>query len=307
MLVVVAAASCRSNSVYSDDFVDTESAAGGGAGGRGSGGRGGGGSGQSTGGAGAGTGGSPVAGGNGGVGGGPGTMNMGGAGGSAADSSPEPGPDVAADQGPAPAPDAPGPTGRALFVVAALPPVGTDITIRDRLAAQMMVEVIADETATPASAEGRSLVVISSSTVMTSLSTQFRDSAVPVMLLEPNLMPVMGLTAAPTTDHGGTPETQLALVGNGHPLHAGLSGTVTVFAAGGRVTWGVPGPAATRIGTLVGRANQVAIFAYDAGATMVGRSAPAKRLAFFIQDNVTENLTPDGVKLLDAAITWLAQ
>jgi hypothetical protein len=214
------------------------------------------------------------------------------------------------DMGPGPAVDGPAPAGRALFVIAALPPVGTDITIRERLAAQMMVEVIADETATPASADGKTLVVISSSTIMAMLSTQFRDSAVPVLLLEPNIMPVMGLTAAPNTDHGGTmpTETQLALVGSGHTLHGGLSGTVTVFSGtGGRATWGVPGPAATKIGTLVGRANQVAIFAYDAGAMMVGRTAPAKRLAFFIQDNPTQNLAPDGVKLLDAAIAWLTQ
>jgi hypothetical protein len=197
---------------------------------------------------------------------------------------------------------------RALFVIGTPQPMGTDITVRDRLAAKLMVDVVLDQASTTASAAGKALVVISSSTILINIESKFNDVAVPVLLLEPNLMPVMQLTAAANSNHGGAmAETELVLIGKGHPLQAGLTGTVTVFNGSGRASWGVPGPAATKIAALVDRPTQLAIFAYPAGAMMVGRSAPAKRLAFFIQDNPTENLAPDGIKLLDAAIAWMIQ
>jgi hypothetical protein len=192
-----------------------------------------------------------------------------------------------------------------LFIIGTPQPMGTDITVRDRLAARMMVDVIVDLMATPAAATGKAVVVISSSTLLANTDPKFADVSVPILLLEPNLMPVMQMTAAANTDHGGAPaETQLMLVGSGNPLQAGLSGMVTVFKGPGHVTWGIPAKTATKIAALVGRPTQLAIFAYPAGAQMVGRTAPAKRLGFFIQDNTTENLAPDGIKLLDAAIAW---
>ena len=91
-----------------------------------------------------------------------------------------------------------------------------------------------------------------------------------------------------------------------HPLSAGLDGTVTVYQTPWRLTWGIPGPGAVAVAALVGRPTQQVIFAYPAGAMMVGLAAPAKRLAFFLHDNPMENLTPEALCLLDAAIAWTA-
>ena len=41
---------------------------------------------------------------------------------------------------------------------------------------------------------------------------------------------------------------------------------------------------------------------------MVGMAAPDKRVGFFAIDNLDQpNLSPDGLKLLDAAIAWALQ
>ena len=311
--VLIAAAACRTEEAYPD--IAVEPAAAGGASGR-VGGRGGGSAGAKTGGASGGAAGGAAgnaAGMDGGLAGATGEGNVAPAGPDAAVVDPVGG--IQPDAAPAPAPVADAnvtldaaPVRRALLVIGTPQPMGTDITVRDHLAAQLMVDVVLDQQSTTASADGKALVVISSSTVLGNVQGKFGDVPVPILLLEPNLMPDLQLTAAPNSNHGGTvAETQLVLVGKGHPLHAGLSGTVTVFNGPGHATWGVPGPAATKIAALVDRPTQLAIFAYPAGTMMVGRNAPGKRLGFFIQDNPTENLAPDGIKLLDAAITWLLE
>ena len=89
----------------------------------------------------------------------------------------------------------------------------------------------------------------------------------------------------------------------GDPLAAGLTGNVTVYTKGDRLIWAQPAAAAKKIATIVGHADEVAIFAYAAGATMANGTAPAKRMGFFIHRNT--DYSPDGVKLFDAAVTYL--
>jgi hypothetical protein len=49
------------------------------------------------------------------------------------------------------------------------------------------------------------------------------------------------------------------------------------------------------------------IFFYPTGAQMVGGAAAGKRLVFFIHDNTADNLTPEALALLDAAIAFMAE
>ena len=71
------------------------------------------------------------------------------------------------------------------------------------------------------------------------------------------------------------------------------------------LSWGVPGLGAISVATAPQQPAQMAIFAYPKGAMMVGMTAPDKRIGFFAIDNPgTANLTPEGLKLLDAAIDW---
>jgi hypothetical protein len=62
--------------------------------------------------------------------------------------------------------------------------------------------------------------------------------------------------------------------------------------------------AAVRVATVPGQMNQAAIFAYPQGAMMVATTAPAKRVGWFASDSMAGMLTPDGLRLFDAAVAW---
>jgi hypothetical protein len=225
------------------------------------------------------------------------------------------GPDAAidaADAGPDGLPDgigdASGLTG--LLVVGAVPLVGKDLVLKARMELQMGVDVVLDTAATAEMAAGKALVVISASSGLANVNTKFRDVAVPVLTTEPNILPAMAMTADLPTDHDGlAAQTKVSMVAANatHPLAAGLTGDVTVFAAPSRITFGVPGAGALKIASVAGMPAQSTIFTYASGAMMVGRTAPAKRVLFFLHDSdPTVALTNEGVKLLDAAIAWTA-
>ena len=196
-------------------------------------------------------------------------------------------------------------TAHALLVVGATPLVGNDVPLQARLAQKLTVDVLPEAMATSDSATGKAVVIISSSSSLAMVNTKFRDVNVPVILMEPNLMPSMQMTADVATDHGTVAgQTKISLVKPAGPLAAGLSGDVTVYTVPWRVVFGAPSPAAMKVATVVGVADQMAIFAYPKDAMMVGKTAPAKRVGFFAHDSVTANLAEDGLKLLDAAVDW---
>jgi hypothetical protein len=188
--------------------------------------------------------------------------------------------------------------------------IPTDEAVLARLEGQLSVDVIGHEEAQPEDADGKALVIITSSATVPFTGTKFRDARVPLILLEPNLMGLMRLTDEPVADHGATQrtETEIRIVDDEHPLAAGLDGDVTVYETPWRLTWGVPAPDAVKIATVVDDPDHVVIFAYQTGDEMVGSLAPAKRLAFFLHDNQQDdNLTDDAVILLDAAIRWMLE
>jgi hypothetical protein len=196
--------------------------------------------------------------------------------------------------------------GRALLVVGGIPLEAADVPLRTRLqAAGLAVDEVLDINATVAMAAGKALVVISASAGTMEVGGKFADLALPVILAEPNLYDDYGYTAAPEADHATVMGTSISIAAAGNELAAGLTGNVAVYSAAGRIVYGVPAPAAVKVATVVGNANQATIFAYASGAVMVGRTAPAKRLGFFHPDNAgAVALTDNGVKLLDAAIKW---
>jgi hypothetical protein len=73
---------------------------------------------------------------------------------------------------------------------------------------------------------------------------------------------------------------------------------------GDRLIYAFPGPSATKIATVVGQPTQITIFAYPAGAMMIGGFvAPAKRMGFFIHRDA--DYSDDGKKLFNAAVDYL--
>jgi len=206
-----------------------------------------------------------------------------------------------------------GGTGKVLMIAGEMPLVGVDLQIHEVLRAKNLeVEDVRYDLASPSSADGKRLVLLSYSIQSSTFkAADFADVRVPIIVLEHNLLPALGMTAA--ADHGfETGVTQIAITSNDPTLTAGLIGDVTVYSQVGEFFWGVPGPEAIEVATIKGNPARVVTFAYPAGAAMVGRSAPAKRVQLFAAvhappPNTTQFLNADGLKLLGAAVEWSIQ
>jgi hypothetical protein len=204
--------------------------------------------------------------------------------------------------------------GRALMVVGTIPLVGTDAVIRDALAARKVeVQEVLESQARPQDAEGKRLVVLSCSMQSSKLATTFADAAVPVIVLEHFLLDDLGMTADGTGHGFQNKVTALSLMATDPVLAAGLpAGDLTVYQRVGEMFWGVPGPGAIKVATVQGNPERVLYFAYPAGAMMVTRPAPAKRLHFFFAVHAPPPvsdlyLNDNGLKLLGGALDWSLQ
>jgi hypothetical protein len=157
-------------------------------------------------------------------------------------------------------------------------------------------------------ANGKTLVVISSTVTTVNVTNVFRYVAVPVVNWEFDILGHMGMTGtASGTDFGtATGQTQLVISNAAHPLAAGLGGTVSVAGAAGSFTWGKPNANAVKAATLTGDATKAAVFGYEVGATMPGLFAPARRVALFLTDTTAAGLNASGWSLFEAAVKWAA-
>jgi hypothetical protein len=137
----------------------------------------------------------------------------------------------------------------------------------------------------------------------------FRDQPIGLFVTEYNLYASLGMTDDSTAASGGDTltATDLIILEPTHPLAAGFSGTVTVLEAGkGQYGFGVPGGDAVVVADLVDEPQGAAIFAYEQGAAMVGLTAPARRVGYFLDIQASKRLTPAGWAMFDAAVSWTA-
>lgn len=208
------------------------------------------------------------------------------------------------------APLEPACTGQALFVVGADPLTSGDTAILDRLRGLgFVVSISAATMVTTESAQGMDFCFISRSVRSPEVMASFRDQAVPLFVTEYNLYGDLGMTdTVPEASGGDTlTSTELAILDSAHPLAAGFSGNVTVLSAGkGQYGWGVPGSGAAVIANLVGEAQGAAVFGYEQGAPMLGLTAPARRLGYFLDIQASTRLTADGWAMFDAGVQWVA-
>ncbi len=193
----------------------------------------------------------------------------------------------------------------ALFVGKTRPLPTNDQRLADRLTTLGFNVVVRNQTEARATdANGKDLVVISDSVSSSSIGTEFRDVAVPVMVWEAWLFDDMKMTKAVGGNYGSTPsQTALDIVNDRHPLAAGLSGRVSTNRSGTPFFWGIPGSGAANVATLAG-SNRSVIFGYDAGSPMVGKTAPARRVGFY--GGAASSFTPEGWALFEAAGRWAA-
>lgn len=204
----------------------------------------------------------------------------------------------------------------ALFVVNSTTLGTGDTAVRNRLQSLGYTVTVRDASAaTTADATGKAVVVVSSTVAASSVGTKYRDVAVPVVawenvLYDSDYMKLTGTTAG--TDYGtAAAQTTLNIVTPSHPLAGGLTAGTKTVSASSSYTWGKPalstGSQATVVARLTtGDTARAAIFGYEKGAAMVGLTAPARRVGFFLGDTTATSLTADGWKLFDAAIRWAA-
>ena len=198
-------------------------------------------------------------------------------------------------------------TATALFVVGNVTLGTGDAAVKARLEQLgYEVTVTAAASSSAAQAAGKSVVVISSTCLSADVNTKFRDVAVPVVLWEEQVFDDMKLTGTVSgTDFGATTnQTSIKMVKTAHALAAGREGTVTVKTGAANFVWGKPGSAAQKIATTTADGTRWTIFGYDKGASMVGMTAPARRVGLFFTDLTAASLTRFGWSLFDAAVTW---
>ncbi len=165
-------------------------------------------------------------------------------------------------------------------------------------------------------ANGKVLVLISSTVGSDDVNVKFRDVAVPVIDCEHAVFDDMRMTG-PTywTDFGYDQNDPglLTIVDPSSPLSGGLSGDVQATGPPNGIEWSdwivwatTPSSSAIKVAVHANEPNKIAVFAYEAGAPMVGMNAPARRVGFFFYRNTAAIATPSGWALFDAAVAWAA-
>jgi hypothetical protein len=137
------------------------------------------------------------------------------------------------------------------------------------------------------------------------LPNALRDVAVPLICARPTSFDNIGFNDDNSNGFTNS-QSQIAVTGVGHPLAAGQLGVVTVVTQPTVFGWSQqPVPGATRIATLVGQPDRVAILAFEKGAATRFGPAPARRVGLFALESVIERFNGTGWALFDAAVRWV--
>ena len=157
--------------------------------------------------------------------------------------------------------------------------------------------------------KGKDLIVISESVDAINVGTKYRDTPVPLLTFENDLLGELEMSGLKNGVDYGTDDNQrfIWLVNAPHPLAAGLSAGLqnVLVDEHFKMNWGKPCLGAVTIATLRGEPEKAAIFAYDKGATMNGEFlAPARRVSFFLWQDTFEQMRPEGLALFRASVLW---
>ncbi|MDX2004090.1 MAG: S8 family serine peptidase [Meiothermus sp.] len=195
----------------------------------------------------------------------------------------------------------------ALFVVGSTTLSSGDSAVRDRLEdIGYSVTVKNHNDAQIGDSLDKHLMLISSSASSSIVNTEFLNTTAPVVTWEHAIFHHMKMTDSPTTNYGSASSlTQLRMNSSTstHPLAAGLTGDHAVYSANNNMTWGRPTAGAVRVATLTADTTRATIFGYDRGSTMMGMTAPNRRVGLFM-NHVGAEMTPAGWNLFEAAVTW---
>jgi hypothetical protein len=161
----------------------------------------------------------------------------------------------------------------------------------------------------PTDADGKALVLVSSTVNAANVTNKLRNIPVPVLNWEFDVQDDFGMTNTSSGNDFGSATNQqnLTLTNLSHPMSAGLSSPVQATTGLSTFSWGKPNANAIAIASLPSDATRIAIYGYDAGASMFGLPAPSRRIGFFLTDATGSLLTDNGRSLFDAAVRWASR
>ncbi|MFK8055637.1 MAG: HYR domain-containing protein [Saprospiraceae bacterium] len=194
-----------------------------------------------------------------------------------------------------------------LFVVGDANLNAADQAVLDKLISKGYTVMVKDALwVSTADANGRGLVIISSTVHSGDVGTKFTHVTVPVMTWESYLYDDLSMTGHhQNTDYGTLWNAEDLVSVTSHPINAGLSGTRTFATSHQDWRFGVPSSSATIVARVAGQStSKPAIFVYDAGDHMVGQVAPAIRIGFHFSDHTATHLTANGWNYFTQAVAW---
>ncbi len=154
-------------------------------------------------------------------------------------------------------------------------------------------------------ADGKGLVIISSTNNSSTIGSKFTHVATPVLTWEAYLYDDLKMTG-PTAevDYGGGWGYTKLVAKTDHPINRDLGGTRTVVTSTEDFRYGKPSAAATVVAVAEGMHDKPVIFAYEAGAHMVGKTAPGRRIGWFFDDDTADKLNAHGWLYFRNAVDW---
>ena len=194
---------------------------------------------------------------------------------------------------------------QALFVSASNPVSALDTRMLFQLETILDLSVVvkSDMEVTANDAVGMDLIVVSESVISGNVGNIFKQTAVPVLLLEAFLLDDLGMVAT-TPGVETTDQTQFDVTGTG-PLALGLSGAVTVSSSPVVTTFGIPLASADVAATSLSNSARGRLFSYETGAALTDINAPARRVFMALSQSATGLWTADAQDFFDASVRWL--
>ena len=197
----------------------------------------------------------------------------------------------------------------AVFVVAnSDSPNGSETAVQERLTGMGLdVAMIAEAQINDAEAGGADLLLISGTVNSGTAFTNMPGLAsyeLPVINWEPALYDEMGFSAEGGAGMDGV-EGKIKIADPDHPMAASLDGEVVVVSSlDRRFCYGRPGGDVNIVALSFDNDSNALIFCYEEGAAMYSGNAPARRVGYYLLNEVAEFLTDEGWALFDAAVQW---
>lgn len=152
----------------------------------------------------------------------------------------------------------------------------------------------------------KNIIVLLSTVDPALIGTKFRNIATPVVVMKPELLPLMNMVA---TGNSGilASQTQVNVLTGTSDLRGTLpTGLTNIYRLSRNLGWGTPHTTATIVAEVNGDATKAAYFAYPSGTVMAnGFTAPGRRVFIFPPDRAAiDSVNTAGQYLISRALCW---